>query len=289
MLSSYREEQPYFVEEITKIVNKNKFSQAYLIETRNCQNANSIVLSFAKYLYCPSHTLESNLCTSCNLCSLIEHQINGDFVEIYPEGSFIKKRQILDIKEKFTTKSLDSQINRVYIIYEADKLNKESANTLLKFLEEPEENIIAILVTENRYKVIDTIRSRCQIFSLLNQTMEVEISDIELVTKIIECLEKKGRQSIAYLPITLENHYYNREQWITIFTNMQYIYEQAIRELEEFSFQETLNTILTKILEKNNEQSLLYKLEVIHNKLQELEYNLNINLMLDDFIIKFTE
>ena len=70
---------------------------------------------------------------------------------------------------------------------------------------------------------------------------------------------------------------------------MQYIYEQAIRELEEFSFQETLNTILTKILEKNNEQSLLYKLEVIHNKLQELEYNLNINLMLDDFIIKFTE
>ncbi len=289
MLSSYREEQPYFVEEITKIVNKNKFSQAYLIETRNCQNANSIVLSFAKYLYCPSHTLESNLCTSCNLCSLIDHHINGDFIEIYPEGSFIKKRQILDIKEKFTTKSLDSQINRVYIIYEADKLNKESANTLLKFLEEPEENIIAILVTENRYKVIDTIRSRCQIFSLLNQTMEVEISDIELVTKIIECLEKKGRQSIAYLPITLENHYYNREQWITIFTNMQYIYEQAIRELEEFSFQETLNTILTKILEKNNEQSLLYKLEVIHNKLQELEYNLNINLMLDDFIIKFTE
>ena len=288
MLSSYQEEQPYFVEEIIKIVNKNKLSQAYLIETRNCQNANSIVLSFAKYLYCPNHSLKPDLCTSCNLCSLIDHHINSDFVEIYPEGSFIKKRQIVDIKEKFLTKTLNSKINRIYIIYEADKLNKESANALLKFLEEPEENIIAILVTENRYKVIDTIRSRCQIFSLLNQTIEMEISNMELVIKIIECLEEKGRHAIAYLPIALENHYYTREQWIIIFTDIQYIYEQAIRKLEHISYQETLNPILTKILEKNKEQVLLHKLEVIHNKLQELKYNLNINLMLDDFIIKFT-
>lgn len=281
-------EQPYFVEEITKIVGRNKISQAYLIETRNCPNANSIVLSFAKYLYCPSHTSESNLCTSCNLCSLIDLNANGDFIQIYPEGSFIKKKQILEIKERFMTKSLDSQTSRVYIIYEADKLNKESANALLKFLEEPEENIIAILVTENRYKVMDTIRSRCQIFSLLNQNMELEITDIETVDKIIDCVEKKGRQAIAYLPIVLESQYYNKEQWITIFTSMLYIYEQAIRKLEEFSFPKEIESILKKILENNNEQKLLHKLEIIHSKLQDLEYNLNTNLMLDDFIIKFT-
>ena len=289
MLASYMDEQPYFVEEITRIVDKNKISQAYLIETRNCQNANSIVLSFAKYLYCPNHASESNFCTSCNLCSLIDHNANGDFIQIYPDGSFIKKKQIIDIKEKFMTKSLNNQTSRVYIIYEADKLNKESANALLKFLEEPEENIIAILVTENRYKVIDTIRSRCQIFSLLNQTMELEISDIETVNKIIDCIEQKGRQAIAYLPIALENQYYNKEQWITIFTSMQYIYEQAIRKLKKASFPEEIDFILKKILEKNSEQKLLYKLEVIHSKLQNLEYNLNTNLMLDDFIIKFTD
>lgn len=289
MLASYMNEQPYFVEEITRIVDKNKISQAYLIETRNCQNANSIVLSFAKYLYCPNHISKPTMCKNCNLCSLIDYNANGDFIQIYPDGSFIKKKQIMEIKEKFMTKSLDNQISRIYIIYEADKLNKESANALLKFLEEPEKNIIAILVTENRYKVIDTIRSRCQIFSLLNQTMELEISDIETFHKIIDCIEQKGRQAIAYLPIALENQYYNREQWITIFTSMQYIYEQAVRKLEKSSFPEEMDSVLAKILEKNNEQRLLHKLEIIHSKLQDLGYNLNTNLMLDDFIIKFTD
>jgi len=289
MLTSYMNEQPYFVEEITKIVDKNKISQAYLIETRNCINANSIILSFAKYLYCPHHISDSNLCKNCNLCSLIDHDANGDFIQIYPEGSLIKKKQILEVKEKFMTTSLDNQTSRVYIIYEADKLNKESANALLKFLEEPEENIIAILVAENRYKVIDTIRSRCQIFSLLNQTMELEIPDIETVIKIIDCIEEKGRQAIAYLPITLENQYYNREQWISIFTSIQYIYEQAIRKKEKNSFPKELDSILIKILNQNDEQKLLFKLDVIHNKLKDLEYNLNINLMIDDFIIKFTD
>ena len=50
----------------------------------------------------------------------------------------------------------------LFIIYNAEKLNTSSANTILKFLEEPEENIIAVLTTDNRYQVLDTILSRCQ-------------------------------------------------------------------------------------------------------------------------------
>ena len=38
-----------------------------------------------------------------------------------------------------------------YIIKNAERLNPSSANTILKFLEEPEDNIIAILLTNNRY------------------------------------------------------------------------------------------------------------------------------------------
>ena len=52
---------------------------------------------------------------------------------------------------------------------EADKLNMSSANTILKFLEEPEDDIVAILVANNRYAVIETILSRCQVLSLKNK------------------------------------------------------------------------------------------------------------------------
>ena len=42
-------------------------------------------------------------------------------------------------------------------------------NTILKFLEEPQAGIIAILITANRYQLLETIISRCQIISLNGQ------------------------------------------------------------------------------------------------------------------------
>ncbi|NOZ09000.1 MAG: DNA polymerase III subunit [FCB group bacterium] len=54
---------------------------------------------------------------------------------------------------------------RVILIFEAEKLcipQPESANALLKILEEPPDNTIFILVTSNVVQMLDTIRSRCQ-------------------------------------------------------------------------------------------------------------------------------
>ena len=56
-------------------------------------------------------------------------------------------------------------------------MNSFSANTILKFLEEPNENIIAFLLTNNRYHVIDTIVSRCQILSLKESNYDCKIND----------------------------------------------------------------------------------------------------------------
>ena len=54
---------------------------------------------------------------------------------------------------------------KIILIFEADKLckpNTESANALLKILEEPPEKTIFILVTNKYENIISTIKSRCQ-------------------------------------------------------------------------------------------------------------------------------
>ena len=48
------------------------------------------------------------------------------------------------------------------MLHHADKLNIASANMLLKFLEEPDGEVVAILLTEQIQSIIPTIRSRCQ-------------------------------------------------------------------------------------------------------------------------------
>ena len=83
---------------------------------------------------------------------------------------------MIDLQKEFKNKSLYDN-KKIYVIKEAEKLNASSANTILKFLEEPEKDIIAFLITTNRYKVIDTILSRCQILSLKENNFDLFLDD----------------------------------------------------------------------------------------------------------------
>ena len=70
---------------------------------------------------------------------------------------------IKSIKNSSSLSIPEGQV-KLHLIFEADKLcypRQESANALLKMLEEPKENNIFILVTSDISKIIDTILSRC--------------------------------------------------------------------------------------------------------------------------------
>jgi hypothetical protein len=56
----------------------------------------------------------------------------------------------------------DGAAGRVFIVDEADLLNHVSQNALLKFLEEPPERVVIILVTASVERLLATIRSRAQ-------------------------------------------------------------------------------------------------------------------------------
>ncbi len=100
-------------------------------------------------------------------------------------------------------------------------MNLSAANSILKFLEEPEEGIIAILITNNRYELLDTIRSRCQIITLnnrngneisplvkiknsINSISVDEMTEEELNAKITDAInfinyyEKNGLDTLLY-------------------------------------------------------------------------------------------
>ncbi len=286
MLEVYKDKQPLFYEEIIHSIQNQKMSHAYLIETNNYPEKDDLILSFIKMLLCEKHFFSSQNCEECNICHLIDTNTFSDFIIVEPDGMWIKKEQILDVKEKFKTTSLQNN-PRVYWIKQADKLNKQSANSLLKFLEEPEGNIIAILEVVNRYQVLETIRSRCQIYSFINHELQREFLDFELLIKIIQVLEEKENTAIAYLPIILENDYRNKDFWNTIFTEMIDIYEAAMRKMENVVYTD-YGDIIQIIISKNTISKIISKLHVLFSTIQNLNYNLNMNMMLDQFIIEFS-
>lgn len=72
-------------------------------------------------------------------------------------------------------------------------LTTSAANSLLKFLEEPDGDTTAILVTENIQRVLGTIQSRCQILNFLDTPMgeyEEELSAANLSQDIVKLLTR---------------------------------------------------------------------------------------------------
>lgn len=176
MLGKYRDEQPVLFDILSNEILSNKISHAYLFNVSSSKNAFPFIYGFIKSILCPKHALDNDGCSDCNICKTIDDGNFPDISIIEPDGQFIKKEQLVNLQKDFTTTSLYNG-KKIYIIKYAENLNASSANSILKFLEEPEKDIIAILLTKNVNNVLPTILSRCQVLNFLGESNSTGIKD----------------------------------------------------------------------------------------------------------------
>ena len=92
---------------------------------------------------------------------------HADFVTFAPDGPLrqITIQQIRLLRERAQLKPLRGS-HRVFLIDHLDRANEQSANSLLKVLEEPPEHLIIFATAENLYDLLPTIRSRSIVFPM---------------------------------------------------------------------------------------------------------------------------
>jgi len=90
-----------------------------------------------------------------------------DFVTFAPDGPLrqITIQQMRVLRERAQFKPLHGS-RRVFLIDHLERANEQSANSLLKVLEEPPEHLVIIGTTENLYDLLPTIRSRSVVFQM---------------------------------------------------------------------------------------------------------------------------
>ncbi len=84
-----------------------------------------------------------------------------DVGSVVPYKRLILVDAIRDLEREANFRPYESKA-RFFIVDEADKLNDNAANALLKTLEEPPDSTYLILVTSRPDHLLTTIRSRCQ-------------------------------------------------------------------------------------------------------------------------------
>lgn len=151
---------------------KNRLVHAYILEGPEGVGKLSVAKHFAKMLLCES---DEEICHCCRPCQLIENDGHANVFHLVPDGQSIKKEQIQYLQTEFSKKAVENSA-KIYIIEEADKMSVSASNSLLKFLEEPVAETYALLLTQNKEKIIPTIRSRAATLAFLPVEVEVLIA-----------------------------------------------------------------------------------------------------------------
>lgn len=128
--------------------------------------------ALAAALLCREPAASGEACGSCSACILLAAQTHPDLVQLRPEAakkSTSKKPvlmiRIATIRELCSRMAMTSQFAggyRIVIVEDADSMNVEAANALLKTLEEPGSKSLLLLTSSHPSRLPVTVVSRCQ-------------------------------------------------------------------------------------------------------------------------------
>jgi DNA polymerase III subunit delta' len=161
------------IEMLRRAATRGRLAHGYLFLGPAGVGKRLVARGLAQALFCPA-TNEKELapCGHCPACKQVLAQTHPDLLEIgCPEG---KRELSIDLiagsKDRRGREGLCHDLSlrpmsanrRVAIIDDAERMNDESANALLKTLEEPPPGSILILLAADLEPILPTIRSRCQ-------------------------------------------------------------------------------------------------------------------------------
>ena len=183
--------QPVVYQTFLNALQKDQLSHAYLISGNNGAPLIDVATFFAKSILCDDPSPMA--CNSCITCLRVDDGNYPDFFVFDGGKSTIKKDDVVTIETAFDKKAFENKGIRVYVLNLIENMTTQAINSILKFLEEPGQNVYAFLTTNNENVILPTIISRCQVLRLRLIDKQIVIKDA-----IENGVEKKDAELLSY-------------------------------------------------------------------------------------------
>ena len=161
-----------FFNEIINLINSNKLPNQILLSGQEGIGKSTLAFHIINYMLSQKeehpYMLETKSINSKNKSyNLIKNGSHPNFylVDLVDDKKNIEISQIRSMIE-YTNKSTFNYDKKVILINNAEYLNSNSLNSLLKVTEEPNENVFFIFIYNNSKKISKTLISRCLIFKI---------------------------------------------------------------------------------------------------------------------------
>ena len=115
---------------------------------------------------------------------------NFHLIDLLEDKKNIEISQIRDVY-KFVNKSSFNNREKIVLINNAEKLNLNSSNALLKIVEEPNDKVFFIIIYDSSKKILDTLKSRCLKFNFhLSYDMCIDTANKIVEGNIFDSINK---------------------------------------------------------------------------------------------------
>ncbi|MGN0402395.1 MAG: DNA polymerase III subunit delta' [Acetatifactor sp.] len=157
--------QEQIKEHLQNAISAGKVSHAYIINGEKSSGKEYIAKVFAMALQCEKG--EKEPCQECHSCKQALTDNHPDIIRVTHE-----KPNTVSVDDIRTQVNNDVGIKpykgpyKIYIINEAEKMNAQAQNAILKTLEEPPEYVVILLLTANVNAFLPTILSRCVVMNM---------------------------------------------------------------------------------------------------------------------------
>ncbi|MEH7495855.1 DNA polymerase III subunit delta' [Neobacillus niacini] len=319
--------QPTVLKMLKNSLLKHRVAHAYLLEGIRGTGKKEIALLITKALFCDSLLEGYKPCETCHNCRRINSGNHPDVHKVEPDGLSIKKQQIQDLQQEFSKKGVESS-RKVYMISDADKMSVSAANSLLKFLEEPNSQTTAFLLSEQPQQLLPTILSRCQILSfkplsplaMINQLTENGVNPMKapllaqltnnldeayelngddwfaqaqkIVVKLYEVLRKNPLEAMVTLQGEWFTHFKEKEQINRGLDLLLLIFKDLLYiqldKQEQIVFKAESDRLRQYALETSGRR-LSDQMSAILEAKRKLAANMNPQLMMEELVLNLQE
>lgn len=189
-------------------IDVKNLSNAYIFEGKNEEANKAFALDFAREVFSYYG---------------IDDENNPDLYLIDKEGGVIDIETIRQVLKDIYLRPYNGKI-KIYIIHNAQDLRQEGSNAMLKSLEELRDYVKIIFTCTNRYNLLATIRSRCQIIPIQGDEGDLDI-DMDKLYSIMADIYN-GKIDSFYKNKDFFNKYKDDRQ--TIYKSMLKVYQALI-------------------------------------------------------------
>ena len=244
-------------------IHQKKISHSYLFCGPRGVGKTTCARILAKTINCFENKAEISCCNKCESCTSFNNNSSYNIFELDAASN----NSVEDIRSLIDQVRIPPQIGekKIYIIDEVHMLSQSAFNSFLKTLEEPPSHAIFILATTEKFRIIPTILSRCQIFDF----KRIKIDDISKFLKSI-CEKEKISYDDASINLISQNADGALRDALSIFDRLvsynsnEILYDNTIENLNIIDYEYYFKIVEMSI--KKNYNEVIITLDEILNK-----------------------